>query len=109
MQRNRHCFGTAVVSESASTKLCCIGVENFVPLATIRHADTVIWTRYRTEIAEHQQGSLRRFLFTQEAQHVVVGVLAIDPFEAVGRMLTSVQRAFRAIQVVEFADQKAQL
>src|SRR6185437_651104 len=89
-QRSR--LDGAEIAETAAPVLAAIAVQPFTPDSATRHADLVVVARDRCEIERHQREISRTLALAQVDQHAGIGVVAIDPLEAVGREVQFVER-----------------
>ena len=87
----------AQVAPAGAAEGLGVAVEDLVPGAAAGHAQAVVLARHRREVADHQH-RLAVARLAQEGDHAVVGVVGIDPFEAVAGEVELVQRGLAAVE-----------
>ncbi len=78
-----------------------IAVENLFVPAAFRHAQQVAFAWHRCEIVGHDHKVRRIFCLAHEAEHAVLPVVAIDPFEARVIEIDFVQSRLAAHELVQ--------
>ena len=96
----------ADVADIAAAIMGGVRIEHFLPLAAERHANAVIAIDVGREIDDHQAPRVLVESLAQPGEHVAVGVIGDQPFEAGLVAIHLVQRGHRAIEPVEIADQR---
>src|SRR5919202_1031195 len=91
----------AVVTDVAARVQARVGVQHLAPRSARRHADTVLVSRDRCEIAHHHQHVVRVATFAQESKDAVLVVVRLEPVESVPVEIHFVQRRMRAVHAVE--------
>src|ERR1700716_1542146 len=98
-------FGNSVrsaeIANAASTVYAGVAVEQFAPVASIRHADAVAETRYRSEVAHDQNRIFRRLALAQQRNGAGRVVIAVHPLKARRTIVQHVHRRFIAIETVQ--------
>src|SRR3546814_13174598 len=64
--RNRRSVHASVVTHTTSTILDSVAVEDLAPGTRRRHADSVVMTRYRREVAGNDDDVVRVLAFPQD-------------------------------------------
>ena len=82
-----------------------IAVEDLLPAATLRGAQTVVVVRHGGAVEDDQQRVLGIVAVAQIGQHAMGAVVGADPLEAAVVEVTLVQGRLGAHQVVERADE----
>src|SRR5580765_207316 len=77
-----------------------IAVENFGPSPDLRNSHAIFIARDGRKVANHQDGIGSADGLSDEAQHALLRVAAIDPFKAFTFAIQFVKRAFVSISVV---------
>ena len=96
----------ADVPDIAAAIMRGIRIENLVPLAGKRHADPIVVIYVRRKIHDNQTTRAGVAALADPAEHVAVGIVGDDPFEARGVAVHLMQRRQGAIQPVQVADQR---
>src|SRR4051812_7381376 len=78
-----------------------VGVQRLAPAPGARQADAVAVARYRREVAHADEHVLARARLAREGDDVAVGVVGLQPVEALGLVVEPPQRALVAIDRVE--------
>ena len=95
-----------MVADVRAAVAIAVAVEDLRPGARLRHADRITLADDRREIASHQHRGGIRFRLAKVDQRAVLGVLAIDPFEAVAGEIQFVQGRVVDDQFIEVADHR---
>ena len=82
-----------------------IAVEDLLPAATLRGAQTVVVVRHRRAVEDDQQRVLGIVAVAQIGQHAMGTVVGADPLEAAAVEVALVQGRLGVHQVVECADE----
>ena len=70
------------VSVTAPPVVLGIAIEHFVPHTLAGGSYLIVQTRYRCEVADHEQRRLGRLPLALKAHHTALGIVAIDPGKA---------------------------
>src|SRR5262245_37544023 len=91
----------ADVAEILATVDLRITVEDFAPKTGPRHADAIVHSGDRSEIA-HDRDDLRAVLrLSHKAQHTLLGVAPVDPLESCRAAVELMQRLFSAVRLIQ--------
>src|SRR4051794_11379559 len=95
--------GAADIPLAAAAVEGGVAVEQLGPVAAPGDADAVIVLRVGREIADDQGEFAARPRLAEHAEDAVLGIVAVDPLEAVRLAIELVQRRLAAIERVEVA------
>src|SRR3977135_2273065 len=94
----------ALVADAAAAIVLGVGVDALAPFAWSRHPDAIVVAHHGREIANDKDGR-RGIRLSQKSEHAVVGVTALNPFEACRVEILLVKRRRLAIERVQIADE----
>ncbi len=100
MRDDRLCLYAAQVALATAPIVRGIAVEHLLPETAVRHAQPVAAARHGREVAGHQHNIVRRATAPQEAEHAVISVVGVDPFEARRIAIELVQRRLAVSQEI---------
>src|SRR3982750_3834568 len=109
MHRNFFCILPAEISKIRAAICIRIAVENFGPSSDMWNTDAIFVPRNRCEITNHQHSIGSTDGFSDKAQHALLRVAAIDPFEALSFTVQFVESAFVPISVIQIGNPALQL
>ena len=72
----------ADVADIAAAVMGGVGVEHLAPVAAEGHADAIVAIDVRREVDDHQAPRVLVDSLAQPGEHVAVGVIGDQPFEA---------------------------
>src|SRR5262249_11905546 len=81
-----------------------VTVQALGPKPAKRNTHTVVFAGHGRKVAYHEHKIVRSTPLAQEADHAVISVVAIDPFEALGREVKFEQRWLSAIKRIQVAN-----
>ncbi|MFK4686340.1 hypothetical protein ABIF39_008097 [Bradyrhizobium diazoefficiens] len=96
----------ADVPDIAAAIMGGVRVEHLFPLAGKGHANAIVAIDVGGEVDDHQAARVLVEPLAQPGEHVAIGVVGNEPFEAGLVAVHLVQRRHRAIEPVEVADQR---
>ena len=97
----------ADIPDIAAAVMRGVRIENLAPFAGERHPDAVIVIDVRRKIHDDEAARAGVVALADPGEHVAVGVVGDDPFEAGLVAIQLMQRRQRAIKPVEVADQRS--
>src|SRR6202034_1308213 len=103
-RRQRRGFPAPEVAGVAAAVVPRITVETLLPVAATRSADAEVIARHRREVADDQHHVARVVAFAQEGESARLGVVAVNPFEAIGGKVPLVECRRVAIEAVQVLD-----
>src|SRR6185312_8966175 len=87
--------------DPAAAILRRVAVQALAPPAAERHTDAIVVPRHRREVARDQGYILGPLSPAQVHDHALIGIVAVDPLEAVGREVALVEGGSRTIEAVD--------
>src|SRR5262245_33421224 len=94
-------FRAAKIAEAGAPIRLRIAIQNFLPITAVRHADSIVMPRNGSEIENSDDDLISAFGLSHEAQHALLRVASVDPFEACGIAVEFVQRPFGTIGAIQ--------
>src|SRR4051812_32326096 len=94
----------AEISEIRPAIRIRIAVENFCPSSNMGNTDAIFVARNRREVTNHQDGIGSTDGLSDKAQHALLRIAAIDPFETFPFTVQFVKSAFVSIGVIQIAN-----
>src|SRR5262245_46536941 len=101
MRRNCAGFCAAKITEAGAPIRLRIAIQNFLPIAATRHADSIVMPRNGSEIENSGDNLISAFGLTHEAQHALLGVASIDPFKSCRVAVEFVEGPFGTIGAIQ--------
>src|SRR5688500_4183478 len=77
------CIDAAHVAVAAAAVFGCVAVEQLAPESAVRRADSIVVAWHRREVADDRNLLAAVGRLAQEADDAAVGVVGVDPLEAV--------------------------
>lgn len=82
-----------------------VAIEDFAVETGIRDAETVAAADYRRGVDDGDDQVFRFFAATNKRENAVIGVVGVDPFEAVPVEVDFMKRRFGGVKMIEIADE----
>ncbi len=103
---SRNCLSryATQISQPAAAIDRGVAIQCFLPIPSLRHADTILQPWNRRKIADHDDTLLRRPAMAQQANDTGIDILAVNPFEPARIEVKLVERRFCTIETVEVGD-----
>src|SRR2546427_11077934 len=89
------------VALPAAAVVASVGIENFTPVATLRHSQLVPNPGHGGEIAHHGDGPLSIAPFAQKSEHATIRIVSIDPFEPIAGAVALMECRLARIEPIQ--------
>src|SRR5450756_2767442 len=103
LRRHRRGLDAAQITDAAAAVDARVAVENLPPVAATRHADDIVLSHHRREVAYHQHAVLGLAAMAQETDHAFFPVVEVHPAETVAGKVLLVECRFRTVAAVQIA------
>src|SRR5687768_17506138 len=108
MMRNRSRFDPTHVAVTRAAVIAGVGIEKLPPASRKRNADLIIVAGDRREVEDRHERLPFVIASTDETDHAVLGIAAIDPFKTRRVVILLMQRGKLAIELVQLGNQLEQ-
>src|SRR5579875_1576028 len=104
--RTGHSIG---IFQTAAAVAGSIAIEHFIVLACLRHPHAIAETRDRGKVAGKYEGLIRVFRTTHERYNAIVGIMDINPREALRDNILLAKSRFAPVQQIQVAHKITEL